>query len=256
MNVPARGDLLIMVKNDKKEVLHFSINTTQVPTCTDTDLTSLYFGRNTVSVAKKCTVPLTQSFAAQLICLNKEHLSFSASLFTSSAHYSPHARLEALHAISQQAIEEERSRRKILIRRSSADETQSILSSVQYRDLLSMNLDIFKSPLPSLDTGEVVPASSPLPVWGADEVVSPSAVSPSAVSPSAVSPRLASPRLGSPRFSLPQTSQSSQTSQTSQSSQTQEQCTPLELGASAMTDPVRTTSYGEASGENAKSSAE
>ena len=200
-------------------------------------------------------MPLTQSFAAQLICLNKEHLSFSASLFTSSAHYSPHARLEALHAISQQAIEEERSRRKILIRRSSADETQSILSSVQYRDLLSMNLDIFKSPLPSLDTGEVVPASSPLPVWGADEVVSPSAVSPSAVSPSAVSlsavsPRLASPRLGSPRLSLPQTSQ------TSQSSHTQEQCTPLELGASAMTDPVRTTSYGEASGENAKSSAE
>ena len=120
-----------------------------------------------------------------------------------------------------------------------------------------MNLDIFKSPLPSLDTGEVVPASSPLPVWGADEVVSPSAVSPSAVSPSAVSPsavsprlvspRLASPRLGSPRFSLPQTSQSSQT---------QEQCTPLELGASAMTDPVRTTSYREASGENAKSSVE
>ena len=63
-----------MLKNKKEEVLHFSINTTQVPTCTNTDLTSLYFGRNTVSVAKKSTVPLTQSFAVQLICLNKDYL--------------------------------------------------------------------------------------------------------------------------------------------------------------------------------------
>lgn len=63
-----------MVKNEKKEVFHFSINTTQVPCCTATDLTSLYFGRNNVSVPKKSPVPLTQSFAVQLICLNKEYL--------------------------------------------------------------------------------------------------------------------------------------------------------------------------------------
>ena len=229
-----------MVKNEKKEVLHFSINTTQVPTCTDTDLTSLYFGRNTVSVAKKSSVPLTQSFAAQLICLNKEYLYPSSLHSTSSAHYSPHARLEAIHVISQQAIEEERSRRKILIRRSSADETQSILSSVQYRDLLSMNLDIFKSPLPSLDTGEVVPASATsLPVWGAndaDKANSPKLASP--LSPVS-SPRMSSPRMSSPRMSLPQQVQETQ--------QTQEQCTPLELGANAMStaDPMRTTSCGE-----------
>ena len=49
-------------------------------------------------------------------------------------------------------MEEERSRRDILIHRNSSDATQSIQSSIQYRDLLSMNLDMFQSPAPIVDS--------------------------------------------------------------------------------------------------------
>ena len=66
-----------MVKNDKSCILHFSVNTTQVPCCTRSDLTSLYFSKNTISIDKGCSLPLTQSFAAQLVCLDQQALSAS-----------------------------------------------------------------------------------------------------------------------------------------------------------------------------------
>ena len=74
--MPARGDLLFMLKDAKPEILHFSVNTKQVPCCTTSVLTSLYFGKNTVSIAKTCNLPLTQSFGAQLVCLDA-HCLFS-----------------------------------------------------------------------------------------------------------------------------------------------------------------------------------
>lgn len=63
-----------MLKNEKKEVLHFSINTTQVPCCTPYDLTSLYFYKNNISIAKSSNLPFTDSFAVQLICLDHTYL--------------------------------------------------------------------------------------------------------------------------------------------------------------------------------------
>ena len=153
--------------------------------------------------------------------------------------------MDALHVISQQAIEEERSRRRILIRRNSSDDLQSILSSVQYRDLLSMNLDMFKSPLASLDTGECIPAATtPLPVWGADDAKAPVSAALQSGSPMSygASPRVASPRVASPRVASPREAQQAQ-----QAQQALEPCTPLELGANAMSlpNPVRPSSCGE-----------
>ena len=55
-------------------------------------------------------------------------------------------------------MEEERSRRDILIHRNS-DATQSI----QYRDLLSMNLDMFQSPAPIVESVGSPPFS--IPQW-------------------------------------------------------------------------------------------
>lgn len=63
-----------MLKNEKKEVLHFSINTTQVPCCTPYDLTSLYFYKNNISIAKSSNLPFPDSFAVQLICLDHTSL--------------------------------------------------------------------------------------------------------------------------------------------------------------------------------------
>lgn len=63
-----------MVKNEKKEVIHFSVNTTQVPCCTPDDLTSLYFYKNNISIAKSSDLPLIQSFAVQALFLDHESL--------------------------------------------------------------------------------------------------------------------------------------------------------------------------------------
>ena len=74
MNLPARGDLIFLLKNEKKVILHFSINTTEMPCCTPTTLTSLYFSKDNISIDKGNSLPLTKSFACQLICLEKESL--------------------------------------------------------------------------------------------------------------------------------------------------------------------------------------
>ena len=158
--------------------------------------------------------------------------------------------MDALHVISQQAIEEERSRRRILIRRNSSDDLQSILSSVQYRDLLSMNLDMFKSPLANLDTGECIPAATtPLPVWGADDAKAPVSAALQSGSPMSygASPRVASPRVASPRVASPRVTSPREAQQAQQAQQALEPCTPLELGANAMSlpNPVRPSSCGE-----------
>ena len=140
------------MKNNKKDILHFSINTTQVPCCTHMDLTSLYFCKNNISIDKGCTLPLTQSFAVQLICLDNESLYAYMSIMMSSAQSSPSERLRAIHAVTAQAIEEERTRRETLLRlRSSQSDDSWVISSYQYRDLLSMDLDIFNSPRPVLE---------------------------------------------------------------------------------------------------------
>lgn len=137
-----------MLKNEKKEVLHFSINTTQVPCCTPLDLTSLYFYKNNISIAKSSSLPLTQSFAVQLICL--DHESFKG--------YSREDRLKAIHCISKEAIEEERSRRSTLLKLHESDDNR-VVSSLQYRDLLNMNIDIFNSPHP-IEPGAATPPVS------------------------------------------------------------------------------------------------
>ena len=139
-----------MVKNEKKEILHFSINTTQIPCCTPEDLNSIYFYKNNISISKTSKLPLTQSFAVQLICLDQSSLYvFSRMIMiTYSNNHSQSERLNVIHAITRQAIAEERERRKTLIHLHDNDEKQ-IISSEQYRDLLNMNLDMFSSPRPS-----------------------------------------------------------------------------------------------------------
>ena len=141
------------MKNNKKDILHFSINTTQVPCCTHIDLTSLYFYKNNISIDKGCSLPLTQSFAVQLICLDHESLYQSLRILIISAQSSPSERLCAIHAVTAQAIEEERTRRETLLRlRSSQSDESWVISSYQYRDLLSMDLDMFNSPRPILES--------------------------------------------------------------------------------------------------------
>lgn len=140
------------MKNNKKDILHFSINTTQVPCCTHMDLTSLYFSKNNISIDKGCSLPLTQSFAVQLICLDHDSLFVCMSVVIRSAHCSLSERLRSIHAITAQAIEEERTRRDTLLRlRSSQSDESWIISSYQYRDLLSVDLDMFNSPRPVVE---------------------------------------------------------------------------------------------------------
>ena len=155
-----------MLKDAKHEILHFSVNTTQVPCCTPSVLTSLYFGKNTVSIAKTCNLPLTQSFGAQLVCLDSHCLSSLSPPLSHSANSDRHARLQAIHAISMKAIEEDRSRRNTLLEiRSIYTDDRKILSSIQYRDLLNLNLEIFSQsscdPLPDAPSQSSAPKPSP-----------------------------------------------------------------------------------------------
>ena len=70
-----------------------------------------------------------------------------------SAQSSSSERLCAIHAVTAQAIEEERTRRETLLRlRSSQSDESWVISSYQYRDLLSMDLDMFNSPRPVLES--------------------------------------------------------------------------------------------------------
>lgn len=103
-----------MVKNDKSCILHFSVNTTQVPCCTRGDLTSLYFSKNTISIDKGCSLPLTQSFAAQLLCLDQQALVRSSSPYYLVSVSPRWERLRVVHAVTAQAVEEERARRSTL----------------------------------------------------------------------------------------------------------------------------------------------
>ena len=68
-------------------------------------------------------------------------------------------RLTVLHAISKQAIEEERSRRLALLRLHDSDENR-IVSSIQYQDLLNMDLNMFHSPHPTPEPGVMTPVNS------------------------------------------------------------------------------------------------
>ena len=68
-------------------------------------------------------------------------------------------RLTVLHAISKQAIEEERSRRLALLRLHDSDENR-IVSSIQYQDLLNMDLNMFHSPHPTPEPGVMTPINS------------------------------------------------------------------------------------------------
>ena len=202
--MPARSDLLFMLKDAKHEVLHFSVNTTQVPCCTTSVLTSLYFGKNTVSIAKTCNLPLTQSFGAQLVCLDAHCLSLHAPLLTPSANYDRSQRLQAIHAISMKAIEEDRSRRNTLLEiRSIYTDDSKILSSIQYRDLLNLNLEIFSQsscePLP--DASQQPPAVKTPPVCSVLPTVSEASPRSADRSPLSIDPSISpvhSPEVRSP----------------------------------------------------------
>ena len=78
-----------------------------------------------------------------------------------------------VHAVTAQAVEEERARRSTLLRIRSTQSEDALLSSYQYRDLLNMRLDMFGTPPAEegLCVGEQVPAELPLHPLACEEVV-------------------------------------------------------------------------------------